>query len=94
MDTDIRHQIVDEQLAFPSGTATAQLISVLHQIPPPDTSVRRRHGYRELDGEDVDVPTIETESLTAAEDDIPMTNLPEVGKTEGWMPLTWSFFID
>ena len=28
-------QIIKEKLAFPSGTATAQLIAVLHKLPPP-----------------------------------------------------------
>lgn len=31
-------KIIEEQLAFPSGTATAQLVSVLHELPPPDTA--------------------------------------------------------
>ncbi|EEB96846.1 hypothetical protein MPER_03943, partial [Moniliophthora perniciosa FA553] len=38
MSPPIRKQvIIEEQLTFPSGTATAQLISVLHDLPPPDT---------------------------------------------------------
>ncbi|KAG5640926.1 hypothetical protein DXG03_006622 [Asterophora parasitica] len=35
----IRKQvIIEEELKFPSGTATAQLISVLHNLPPPNTN--------------------------------------------------------
>ncbi|KAI0725705.1 oligopeptide transporter [Fomitopsis betulina] len=98
MSPPIRKQvIIEEQLAFPSGTATAQLISVLHQIPPPDTTpivgTRRRHGYRELDTEDAqvsqdpDTPGMSTEEETLLED-------PEsvgVEQQETWGALIWSF---
>ncbi|KAG0149202.1 hypothetical protein CROQUDRAFT_40290 [Cronartium quercuum f. sp. fusiforme G11] len=37
--------IVKEQLAFPSGTATAQILSVLHDLPPPtQRSTSRERG--------------------------------------------------
>ncbi|KAI0926427.1 hypothetical protein AcV5_008892 [Taiwanofungus camphoratus] len=86
----IRKQvIIEEQLAFPSGTATAQLISVLHRIPPPDTSVRQRRGYHELNSEDVDdVPT----PISVAEHvEIADIGEPEVATQESWGALTWSF---
>lgn len=86
----IRKQvIIQEQLAFPSGTATAQLISVLHRIPPPDTVVRQRHGYRELETE-------EPQSIPAAElvaEHVGAVDVeePEVVVQEGWGALIWSF---
>ncbi|ODN95854.1 oligopeptide transporter 8 [Cryptococcus wingfieldii CBS 7118] len=44
-----RQVIVKEKLVFPSGTATAQLISLLHQIPPPaEVQGTRSRAYRRL----------------------------------------------
>lgn len=89
------HQIIKEQLTFPSGTATAQLISVLHQLPPPDTSVRRRHRYMPLDtGEDQahepDSPIVDDPD----QDDLNQHDSTEreVVQQEGWQKLVWSFF--
>jgi uncharacterized oligopeptide transporter (OPT) family protein len=86
-------KIIKEQLAFPSGTATAQLISVLHRMPPPDTTVRRRSGYRAIDTEDLTHPTAiadepENHQEAAAEDDF---NEREVVQREGWEDLLMSF---
>ncbi|PPR00882.1 hypothetical protein CVT24_000367, partial [Panaeolus cyanescens] len=90
----IRKQvIIEEQLSFPSGTATAQLISVLHQLPPPDTSVRRRGGYRHIEDEEdlpdedeevlADTPTLHENEQQIAERD--------VVEHQGWHDLLWSF---
>ncbi|KAG2362592.1 OPT oligopeptide transporter protein-domain-containing protein [Suillus spraguei] len=90
----IRKQvIIKEQLAFPSGTATAQLISVLHRMPPPDTTLRRRAGYRAIDTEDLIHPTAimdepENHQEAAAEDNI---DEREVVQQEGWEDLLMSF---
>ncbi|KAG1728661.1 OPT oligopeptide transporter protein-domain-containing protein [Suillus lakei] len=89
----IRKQvIIKEQLAFPSGTATAQLISVLHRMPPPDTTLRRRSGYRAIDSEDLRDPTAVTDEpenhQEAAEDDF---DEREVVQREGWEDLLFSF---
>ncbi|TFK47729.1 OPT oligopeptide transporter [Heliocybe sulcata] len=90
----IRKQvIIEEQLPFPSGTATAQLISVLHKLPPPDTTIRRRHtGYQALtveDGDDGHFPD------TPATADVVETVEPPaqepVEQKESWMALLWSF---
>ncbi|KAJ7707644.1 OPT oligopeptide transporter protein-domain-containing protein [Mycena rosella] len=79
----IRKQvIINEQLAFPSGTATAQLIAVLHKMPPPDTSVRRRVGYIAVEEEDTDLPT---------EDPTDEGSASESVQSEGWHALTSSF---
>ncbi|KAI0070455.1 OPT superfamily oligopeptide transporter, partial [Panus rudis PR-1116 ss-1] len=81
--------IIDEQLAFPSGTATAQLISVLHELPPPDTTIRRRRGYTELDTEDVNA----VEAVTPIEE-VPLDNphaIEDTDEREGWSALIWSF---
>ncbi|TFK40407.1 oligopeptide transporter [Crucibulum laeve] len=89
----IRKQvIIEEQLSFPSGTATAQLISVLHKLPPPDTSVRQRAGYRQLDPEEdvpvheaiADVPVVEGEDEHDVEE-------REVVEHQGWHALLYSF---
>ncbi|KAG2131318.1 OPT oligopeptide transporter protein-domain-containing protein [Suillus clintonianus] len=89
----IRKQvIIKEQLAFPSGTATAQLISVLHRMPPPDTTLRRRSGYRAIDTEELRDSTAVTDEpenhQEAAEDDF---DEREVVQREGWEDLLLSF---
>jgi uncharacterized oligopeptide transporter (OPT) family protein len=89
----IRKQvIIDEQLAFPSGTATAQLISVLHKLPPPDTSVRRRKGYSAVNTVDVDdeAPRAsgEANETYLSETD---SREREIVREEGWQALSWSF---
>ncbi|KAJ6494880.1 OPT oligopeptide transporter protein-domain-containing protein [Mycena vitilis] len=81
----IRKQvIINEQLAFPSGTATAQLIAVLHKLPPPDTTVRQRVGYIAVEEEDTDVHRTEDE-------DIEEVAAPQNVQSEGWHALTSSF---
>ncbi|KAI0749949.1 oligopeptide transporter [Daedaleopsis nitida] len=82
--------IIEEQLAFPSGTATGQLISVLHQLPPPDTGVRQRRGYNALASEeDENIAYIadpqETDALRVSEP------AEVVEDKEGWSALTYSF---
>ncbi|KAH7915658.1 OPT oligopeptide transporter protein-domain-containing protein [Hygrophoropsis aurantiaca] len=94
----IRKQvIVEEQLAFPSGTATAQLISVLHKLPPPDTTLRQRTGYRQLDSEESADPTFAVHAPTLAHediedsDDLDLDSEREVVQHQGWSNLMWSF---
>ncbi|KAJ3757415.1 OPT oligopeptide transporter protein-domain-containing protein [Lentinula raphanica] len=80
----IRKQvIIEEELAFPSGTATAQLISVLHKLPPPDTKLRRRNGYEPVEDEEhiQTEPALETTPL----------NEPDITAAAGWHELLWSF---
>ena len=84
-------QIVEEQLAFPSGTATAQLISVLHRMPPPDTSVRPRRGYRALDTEEAAQPEPATPIAEGEVVEVVDDREPEVVEQEGWAALIWSF---
>ncbi|KXN84736.1 hypothetical protein AN958_12163 [Leucoagaricus sp. SymC.cos] len=98
MSPPIRKQvIIEEQLPFPSGTATAQLINVLHQLPPPDTTVRRRRGYQELDSEvdnevgrngEVDVPSHVEEHVV---EERRGTDEREIVEHDGWTSLVWSF---
>ncbi|EGN98787.1 hypothetical protein SERLA73DRAFT_160452 [Serpula lacrymans var. lacrymans S7.3] len=88
----IRKQvIIEEQLAFPSGTATAQLISVLHRLPPPDTSLRRRNGYTEVDTEDISEGTLLNDSLNPEESIDRVEDEREVVTQEGWSDLVYSF---
>ncbi|KAI0706755.1 OPT oligopeptide transporter [Cerioporus squamosus] len=93
--------IIEEQLAFPSGTATGQLISVLHEMPPPDTTLRHRPAYNALatDEEDENIaymgPSPLTPTPTPLETDaLHVPDAPEVevvAEKEGWSALTWSF---
>ncbi|KAI0782338.1 OPT oligopeptide transporter [Abortiporus biennis] len=84
----IRKQvIIEEQLAFPSGTATAQLISVLHELPPPDTTLRQRRGYTELDTEE----TLNDELSPVEPTELERLHEAAKPEPEGWSSLTWSF---
>ncbi|KAH7919509.1 OPT superfamily oligopeptide transporter [Leucogyrophana mollusca] len=91
----IRKQvIIEEQLAFPSGTATAQLISVLHQLPPPDTTLRHRTGYRQVDTEDLVDPTAIAEETEHDDENIDGSETHDerdVVQKQGWWDLVWSF---
>ncbi|OCH94867.1 OPT oligopeptide transporter [Obba rivulosa] len=82
--------IIEEELAFPSGTATAQLISVLHRIPPPETSAKLRRGYSRLETEDIDAEPALVASAETAETPL-VAEETEVATQEGWSALTWSF---
>lgn len=96
-DVAFRSQIIEEQLAFPSGTATGQLISVLHEMPPPDLRgvvPRQRRGYNALASE---------EEGDREQDGIAHVAEPQERETdtlhvdqnaeekEGWSALIWSF---
>ncbi|KAI6042518.1 OPT oligopeptide transporter protein-domain-containing protein [Pisolithus marmoratus] len=87
--------IIEEGLAFPSGTATAQLISVLYQQPPPSPSLRRRVGYRALDTEEpldsADDQSVETDRHTQEiATRIETRDEREVIQQEGWQDLAYS----
>jgi uncharacterized oligopeptide transporter (OPT) family protein len=84
-------KIIKEQLAFPSGTATAQLISVLHHLPPPDTSLRRRVGYREVNTEDDEEIQVSTAPGTGDTVEQSNSGEREVVQHQGWSDLVWSF---
>lgn len=84
-------QIIEEQLAFPSGTATAHLISVLHQLPPPDTSVRRREVYHHDDEEQSQDRSIAAEAPVAEETQEQDATEREIVEHQGWHNLLWSF---
>ncbi|KAG8906328.1 hypothetical protein FRB99_007108 [Tulasnella sp. 403] len=90
-----KFQIIKEKLVFPSGTATAQLIAVMHNQPPPKTegtaSLRRRappEGYSRLESdEEHERPSNEVD---------PAEHTPEAPKqpgqiSNGWHLLGWSF---
>lgn len=89
--------IIEEELAFPSGTATAQLIAVLYQQPAPDTSIRRRPGYSSVDTEDTphlsaDIPRAEIEGATSENTEEPeVHDEREIVQQEGWLDLVVSF---
>ena len=88
-------QIIEEQLAFPSGTATAHLISVLHKLPPPDTSVRRREVYHHDNDEEYSQDrNIVAEAPIAEETSEQNATEPlerEIVEHQGWHNLLWSF---
>ncbi|KAH9933658.1 OPT oligopeptide transporter protein-domain-containing protein [Epithele typhae] len=90
--------IIEEQLAFPSGTATGQLISVLHQIPPPNVAgqgVRRRAGYRAIpDGDEAPDAADEAPESTMLQSPVSpeFDTFADSGvEKEGWGALGWSF---
>ena len=57
-------------MAFPSGTATAQLISVLHKEPTVAANLRKRTGYRPIESDERRVEGAdEEEPLTPSADD-------------------------
>ncbi|RDB26268.1 hypothetical protein Hypma_006613 [Hypsizygus marmoreus] len=92
----IRKQvIIEEQLKFPSGTATAHLISVLHKLPPPDTTIRNRRGYSQVDPEDntrsiENMPGLSVIDNDEADEENDETER-EIVEHEGWQSLAWSF---
>ncbi|GJJ08659.1 hypothetical protein Clacol_002878 [Clathrus columnatus] len=95
----IRKQvIIKEQLAFPSGTATAQLISVLHRKPPPEGVLKNRRGYQSLDSDGLPrndyqtIPSQDTEVSSLVNDssgDSSDHTREEV--QHSWVALGWSF---
>lgn len=91
MDIDIFLKIIEEQLPFPSGTATAQLINVLHQLPPPDTGIRRRRGYQQVDTEADNEEIEDTEVLAAPQQQEHDEAERDEVEQEGWHSLVWSF---
>jgi len=83
-------QIIEEELKFPSGTATAQLVSVLHGLPPPDTAVRRRRVYSEIatdEGDDITTPDSHLHDGYGEVDH----NEREDAEAGGWQALGYSF---
>ncbi|KAG6862566.1 hypothetical protein C0995_000114 [Termitomyces sp. Mi166 len=92
----IRKQvIIEEQLTFPSGTATAHLISVLHKLPLPDTSLRPRSGYTQVNLEDGVVCRGESHVPSIVEpddvEDEPDSEERTTVENDGWRTLSWSF---
>jgi OPT family oligopeptide transporter len=78
----LRKQVLlKENLVFPSGTATAQVISVLHNVPPPDDDGTRKR-RKGVEREDVRYGAV-------AED------VEEVTKVDrsSWTALTYSFLL-
>lgn len=65
---------------------------MLHQLPPPDTTLRRRRGYQQLDSEENTAdgaPSGHTNDDDG--DDGHDTAEREVVQHEGWYALGWSF---
>ena len=64
---------------------------MLHQLPPPDSSIRRRRGYRPLDLED-EVEPIASSSPDVLDDDLDdEVSERQTVQKEGWDDLRWSF---
>jgi uncharacterized oligopeptide transporter (OPT) family protein len=77
-------QIIKEKLPFPSGTATAQLISVMYRIPLRLEGDKNTRGYQAVDESH---PPEDTEELI---EDNHIAQEREIGST-GWKTLSWSF---
>lgn len=90
-------QVIKEKLAFPSGTATAQLISVLHRTPLQHatafssyaTSTRRRRsdGYEHINAENM----AENAEPVPLNDDNDSDERRRKLVAVGWTVLGWSF---
>ena len=92
-------QIIKEKLAFPSGTATAQLISVLHQqpLPKPESLVQRTNTYRALASESLDHERQPLNAITIEQNDDDTSGEQdqqrELIESEGWNGLFWSVAV-
>jgi hypothetical protein len=84
---------------FPSGTATAQLISVLHRIPPPTTTsvavrssniTQRRRYYEPLSADDI-MPGPSENGTTSPELRPGFEQERNELVQTGWRSLGWSF---
>ncbi|KAI0270324.1 OPT oligopeptide transporter protein-domain-containing protein [Russula aff. rugulosa BPL654] len=80
-----KRMIVEEELAFPSGTATAKVISVLHGMPSTSSGLRQRHGYSPLVQEGQD------EETSLYRDPGPQNS--ELVRNHAWFTLIWSFLV-
>lgn len=60
-------------------------------MPPPDTSLRPRKGYRPLDTEEDGQPEPATPIPEDEAIDVVDSREPEVAEQEGWAALIWSF---
>ncbi|KAF9650248.1 OPT superfamily oligopeptide transporter [Thelephora ganbajun] len=87
MSPPIRKQvIIKEKLAFPSGTATAQLIAVLHKLPSPTEPNANLEEYSPLntdEGHNDDHSVIAGESLDQTPSHL----------SQSWRSLTWSLMV-
>ncbi|EPQ28628.1 uncharacterized protein PFL1_03931 [Pseudozyma flocculosa PF-1] len=91
--------IIREKLAFPSGTATAQLISVLHKVPLAadrlKTATPSTNGLRRRDTERARTSDENTRLLSGDEADDGAASTSEQDQVlrgnEGWKALMWSF---
>ncbi|KDE06208.1 hypothetical protein MVLG_03488 [Microbotryum lychnidis-dioicae p1A1 Lamole] len=92
-----RQVIVKEKLVFPSGTATAQIISVLHDVPPPRASAaRKRNGYRALGLEEQreeEDPTSGPHSRSVEEEAPLHASAHRKIDQKGWVALSVSFSL-
>ncbi|KAF9790276.1 OPT oligopeptide transporter protein-domain-containing protein [Thelephora terrestris] len=83
----IRKQvIIKEKLPFPSGTATAQLIAVLHKLPPPtepNTSLGEYSPVATNEGHFEDHDIVAGEPLDQT----------SLHLSQSWRPLTWSLVL-
>ncbi|KAI9362701.1 OPT oligopeptide transporter protein-domain-containing protein [Pilaira anomala] len=74
-----KQTIIKEQLKFPSGTATAQMITLLHDLPDvttsPNTTLRRRRVFLEPD---------ESHELSDIQDMSPIESSDEVSRNKAW----------
>lgn len=85
-----RQVIIKEKLVFPSGTATAQLIALLHKAPPPHQSLtpNRIGAYARIPGDVADV--VESQNMAPAGPG-GQAEKQQVMGGDGWKALGWSF---
>ena len=79
-------------MAFPSGAATAQLLSVLYEEPLVNTTtVNQRRGYQSI-GED---DNARVEAHVEGEEEVETDAAAErqLVESQGWRSLIWSFSV-
>ena len=79
-------QIIKEKLAFPSGSATAQLIAVLHKLPPPTEPDANSQEYAPLN---TDEEHPEDPSFAAGESPDQISS----HLSQSWISLAWSLML-
>ncbi|SCV70481.1 BQ2448_1875 [Microbotryum intermedium] len=90
-----RQVIVKEKLVFPSGTATAQIISVLHNVPPPKANAsRKRNGYRALGSDEEQSTSGLGPRHQPVEEEAPLHAIAHKRiDQKGWVALSVSFSL-
>lgn len=89
----LNRQIVEEELAFPSGTATAKVISVLHGMPSTSPGLRSRHGYSPLVQEEQEEQASSSSDIAGDSENPVSQSTSKLVRNHAWFTLLWSFLV-